>query len=120
MFIQFVDALQLWVLEERLYSGRLQHIDQHNMLSCDELYALRKLLRKHDIIQRSEKHDQRPTPQTQTNERHQLFEVRRNAAGLHGVKCVAAGVEVRFAVARRNECLDPIAEGDQAKEIALL
>src|SRR5262245_57919897 len=80
--INLIDRRRGLSRKERAHTGRLQHIHKQQMLTGHRFCGANKIFRKDWIVQSSKKNKQRPPAQTQPQKGAELFEIRRNDAGL--------------------------------------
>ena len=119
VLIKPVHRRDVRVREHRHRTGRLQHVDQHEMLVADEVKVAHKAVRQQRIIKRGKKNQQRTPPQPQPDERAKLLKVRRHDARLQRVERIAARAVMRLAVLGAHELSHRVAERDEPEVIAL-
>src|SRR5438445_7306900 len=101
-------------------AGRLEHIDQNQMLPANQVQVARETLRKHRVVERGKEDQQRAATQAQSDEGTKLLEIRRDDLRLQRVNRIATGRVMRLPVPGADKLLHSIGEGQQSKQVPLL
>ena len=120
MLVEFVERGDIRVGEKRRGARRLQHIDQDEVLTPNQLNVAHEAFGQERIVQRSKEHQQRAPAQAQPQEGAKLIVIRRYDPRLEGVKRIAAIAVMGLAVFGPDEVVHFVGEGEQTEQIPLL